>query len=82
MSVRNTNGTYSFCYLGCLLVATVEELLVLIHPDFCQSYLVPGNHLCTFGKGVGTFCAENMTNNGARDDLQLSTTLPHLWETT
>lgn len=61
-----------------MLVAAIEDLLVVIHPDLGQPHLVASNNLRALGKGVGAFGAENMTNDGARDDLQLSAALPHL----
>lgn len=76
--VRNRGITYISCQLPGLLVATVKDLLVVVHPDLRESYLVAGNHLCTFGKGVGALCAENVANDRAGDDLQLSAALPHL----
>lgn len=72
------SNTYIFCHLRSLLVTTVKNLFVVVHPHLSQSYLVASNHLRTLGEGVGALCAENMTNDGARDDLQLSSTLPHL----
>lgn len=69
---------YFFSNLCSLLVTTVEDLLVVIHPDLGQPYLVTGDHLSTFRKGVWTFGAEHMTDNGAWNDLQLPSTLPHL----
>lgn len=70
--------TYIFGHLRCLLVTTVEDLLVVVHPHLGQSDLVASDHLRALGEGVRAFGAENMANNGTRDDLQLSSTLPHL----
>lgn len=72
------SSTYIFCHLRSLLVTTVEYLLVFIHPDLSQPHLVASNHLRTFGESVRALSAENMADNGAWDDFQLSTTLPHL----
>lgn len=69
---------YVFCDLCCLLVPTVKDFLVLVHPNLSQPYLVSSNNLRTLRKGVGAFSTEHMTNDGAWDDLQLSTALPHL----
>ena len=60
------------------MVTAVKDLLVLVHPDLRQSNLVTSDHLRALGKGVGALGAENMTDNGAGDDLQLSAALPHL----
>lgn len=60
------------------MVTTVKDLLVVVHPDLSQSYLVTSNHLRALGEGVGALGAENMTDDGARNDLQLSAALPHL----
>lgn len=75
---RVRSCTYIFGQLCSLLVTTVKDLFVVVHPDLRQAHLVTSDHLCTLGKGVGALGAENMTDNGARDDLQLSAALPHL----
>lgn len=62
-----------------MLVPPVEDLLVLVHPHLGQSYLVASDHLCALREGVGALGAENMADDGARDDLQLPPALPHLW---
>lgn len=72
------SSKYIFCHLRSLLVATVEDLLVVVHPHLGQPYLVASNHLRTLREGVGALSAENVTDNGAGDDLQLSAALPHL----
>lgn len=76
--IRVGSIAYFFSDLRSLLVTTVKYLFVLIHPNLGQAYLVSSNNLRTLGKGVGAFSTENMTNNGAWDNLQLSTALPHL----
>lgn len=73
-----SRGTYILGQLSGLLIATVEDVLVVVHPDLRQSDLVAGDHLCAFGERVGALGAKNVTNNGAWDDLQLSAALPHL----
>lgn len=70
--------TYVFSHLRGLLVSAVEDLLVVVHPDLSQAHLVAGDHLRALGEGVGALGAENVANDGARNDLQLSATLPHL----
>lgn len=76
--IRCRSVAYVFCDLRCLLVTTVKDFLVLVHPNLSQPYLVSSNNLRTLRKGVGAFSTEHVTNNGARDDLQLPTALPHL----
>lgn len=75
---RTRNCTYIFGHLCGLLVAPVEDLLVVIHPDLGQANLVAGNHLCAFGEGVRALGPEHMAHNGTWNDLQLTSTLPHL----
>lgn len=69
---------YLFRHLRRLLVPAVEDLLVVIHPDFSQPHLITGNYLSAFGESVRAFGAEHMAHNGAGDDFQLTPTLPHL----
>lgn len=69
---------YLFRHLCCLLVPAVEDLLVVIHPDLSQPHLITGYHLRALGEGVWAFGAEHVAHNGAGNDLQLTTTLPHL----
>lgn len=65
-------------HLGSLLVPPVEDLLVVIHPDLGQADQVPGDDLGALGEGVGALGTENVTHDGARDDLDLTPTLPDL----
>lgn len=65
MSLRNT--TYVFGQLCSLLVASVEDFLVVVHPDLGQPHLVACDHLGALGEGVRTLGAEHMTHDGARD---------------
>ena len=61
-----------------IIVATVEDLLVVIHPDLGQAHLVASDDLGALGEGVGALGAEDMADHGARHDLELTPTLPHL----
>ena len=65
-------------HLRGLLVPPVKDLLVLVHPDLGQAHLVARDHLRALGEGVGALGAEDVSHNGARDDLQLPPALPHL----
>lgn len=71
-------GTYVSRQLPGLLVAAVEDLLVVVHPDFGQPHVVAGDDLRAFGEGVRALGAEHVADDGAGDDLQLSAALPHL----
>lgn len=64
--------------LGSDLVAAVEDLLVVVHPDLSQAHLVAGDDLGAFREGVGALGAEHVAHHGTRKDLQLTTTLPNL----
>lgn len=55
-------------------------MLIIIHPDFSQADLVAHDDFSSFGESVRTFRTEDVTDHGARDDLQLASTLPHLSE--
>lgn len=70
--------TYIFGHLCSLVVTTVKNLLEVVHPYLGQSNLVTSNYLRALGKGVGALSAENMADNRAGNDLQLSATLPDL----
>lgn len=54
-------GTYVSDQLRRLLVAPVEDLLVVVHPDLRQAYLVAGNHLRSFGEAVRALGAKHVT---------------------
>lgn len=61
-----------------VIVAAIVDLLVVVHPDLSQADLVASDDLCALGEGVGAFGAEDMAHHRARDDLELTPTLPHL----
>lgn len=65
-------------HLFCILVAAVEYVLEVIHPNFCQPHLVAGDDLRALGESVGALGAEDMAHHRARNDLQLTSTLPYL----
>ena len=52
-----------------ILVAPIEDLLVVIHPDFGQAHLVASDDLCAFGEGMGALGAEDMAHHRTGDDL-------------
>lgn len=66
-------------HLGCAGVAAVKDLLIVIHPHLGQADLVAHNDFSSFRESVRTLCAEDMTDHGAWDDLQLASTLPYLY---
>lgn len=70
--------TYLLNDFCCICVSPIKYFLVFIHPDFCKANLVASNHLRAFWEGMRAFAAKNMSNNRARHNLQLPTTLPHL----
>ena len=70
--------TYLFNNFCCICVSPIKYFLVFIHPDFCKANLVASNHLSAFWEGMRAFAAKNMSNNRARHNLQLPTTLPYL----
>lgn len=52
-----------------VIVATVEDRLVVIHPDFSQAHLVASDDLSAFGESMWAFGAENVAHHRTRDDL-------------
>lgn len=68
-----------FGHDGGVAVAAIEDLLVIVHPDLGQAHLVAGDDRRAFGERVRALGAENVANHRARDDLQLTAALPHLW---
>lgn len=54
---------------GSILVAAIEDLFVVIHPDLSQAHLVASDDLCALGEGVRTLSAEDMAHHRTRDDL-------------
>lgn len=83
--VNTSHGVRETCrsdlsgYLGGVGVAAVEDLLVVVHPDLGQAHLVAGDDRRAFGEGVRALGAENVAHHRARDNLQLTAALPHLW---
>lgn len=69
---------YLFGHPGCIPVAAVIDLLIVIHPNLSQADLVAHDDFSSFGESVRTFRAEDVTDHRARDDFQLASTLPHL----
>lgn len=63
-----------------ILVASIKDLPVLVHPDLSKAHLVASNDLCAFGEGVWALGAEDVAHHRTRNNLQLTTTLPHLSE--
>lgn len=63
---------------GGVVVAAIEDLLVIAHPDLGQAHLVAGDDRRAFGERVRALGAENVAHHRARDDLQLTAALPHL----
>jgi len=53
-------------------------VLEVVHPDFCQPHLVAGDDLRALGESVGALGAEDVAHHRAREDLQLTATLPYL----
>lgn len=56
-------STYVLDQLRRLLVAPVKDLLVVVHPHLCQTHLVAGNHLRSFGKAVRALGAEHVAHD-------------------
>lgn len=52
-----------------VVVTTIEDLLVIIHPDLSQAHLVASDDLCALGEGVRALGAEYMAHHRTRDDL-------------
>lgn len=75
VSVCNTDLTGHNCSI---LVASIVDMLVVIHPDLSQAHLVASDDLCALGEGVRALGAEDVAHHRTRYDLQLTTTLPHL----
>lgn len=66
ISHLNTDLTGHNCSI---LVATVVDVFVVIHPDLSQAHLVASDDLCALGEGVWALSAEDMAHHRAGDDL-------------
>lgn len=61
-----TDLTGHFCGI---LVAAIEDLLVVVHPDLSQTHLVASDDRCAFREGVGALGAEDVAHHRTREDL-------------
>lgn len=59
-------------------VPAIEDPLELVQPDLGHANQVAGDDSRAVGENMGVLLAENVPNNRARDDLQLTSTLPDL----
>jgi hypothetical protein len=74
----SATSSHLLSHLCCLQISPIENLLVVVHPDFSQAHLVASNDTCALGKGVGTLGTEHVAYHRAGNDLQLAPALPHL----
>ena len=61
-----------------LSVCPIEDPFVVVHPDLSQADQVAFDYRTAIGEGVGALSAENVPDDRARNDLQLTSTLPDL----
>lgn len=54
---------------GSVLVAAIENVLEVVHPDLGQAHLVPSDDLCALGESVGALGPEHMSHHRTGEDL-------------
>lgn len=78
LNIPSSGHTDLLCHFCSVLVSSVVNLLVIVHPNLSQAHLVPSDDFRSLGEGVRALVAENVTHHRTRDDLQLPSALPHL----
>lgn len=68
-NIPSSGHTDLLCHFGSVLVASVVNLLVIVHPHLSQAHLVPSDDFRSLGEGVRALGAENVTHHRTGDDL-------------
>lgn len=73
-----TDITHLTCNVCSFLISVVKNLLVVVHPDFCEANLVACDDIYAVWEGMGTSSAEYMADHRTGNDLQATPTHPYL----
>lgn len=68
-NIPSSGSTDLLCHCCSVFVASVENLLVIVHPNLSQAHLVASDDFRSLGEGMRALGAENMTHHRTRDDL-------------